>query len=239
LPSIDIHSEPHPLNAFSYRKHSERVTGADIPAGKYLRPEQHLAWLENHSKAHQVWLQSDPPPGWTNARRFPREEILKEFEDLVFPDPSWRVPYIASGPAWILLLALRDHCTDLYITGIHLATQREYVDQRPNFEYLLAYAKGRGVRVHLPAGTPLCKGTHEYCYQKRRTQEMDALQFKIDEVRQKKATLIPALKTKKVWTRPAIDRQLHNLRLEEHNLRWQLQRVAFAEHLQRPEWRVS
>mgnify|MGYP001608096109 FL=1 len=136
-----------------------------MPAGGYLRPDTHAQWLA--TRPFPVYV-LQPRPDWPTSRAFPFAEILQAFAPL-WP---WRrartgqilagTDYETSTPAWMLLHALLEGYQEIHVYGIHLATEWEYIEQRPNFEWLLGLAAGRGVKIVLPQMAPLCRGPFRY-----------------------------------------------------------------------------
>lgn len=152
----------HPFGEMWFRPKGKTVfKEGDIPEGVYVRPEGHLEWLQEKAKSIQVWVQ-EPPAGWpVNVQRFPIEEIKAFLK--ARPDQD---AYSASSPTPILAHLMLQGFTEIQIYGIHLATQKEYIEQRPNFEWLLGRAEERGVKIVLPPECPLLKHTHVYGYEK-------------------------------------------------------------------------
>jgi len=241
MPRIDVHFEQHPLDMFVYRKHDQKVfTHADIPAGHYLRPEGHLEWLKKKADDSLVITKEAPPADWAHAMQYPREAMEKEFADFLWVDKTWDRPYASSGPLWMMLLAISMGYKEIQIYGIHLATEREYVEQRPNFEGIIYYAIGKGIKIHLPKTAPICKGTHVYCYEKRYSQERDALRHHVSVVDQKRAKVTSQLLKRPWWkSRGPLEHRMLELDADRAELASQLGRIDFAETLERPEWRVS
>jgi hypothetical protein len=84
-----------------------------------------------------VWLQNDPPKDWpANARKFPKAELEAIYG-----------AYWASGPSYQLAHLMARGVKELHVYGIHLATEHEYREQRPNFEMLLGRFLGRELKV--------------------------------------------------------------------------------------------
>lgn len=242
LPRVDGWYEQHPLDKFVYRKTDARhtsVTPNDIPAGYYLRPEGHLRWLQDFAKTRPLWLQQDPPPGWLHAQRYPVEHICTKYAKVLFIDPTWKKPYVAAGPSWMLLQALDQGYDHIGIWGIHLATEREYVEQRPEFEGLIRYAIGLGVRITIPKTTPICHSRHVYCYEPRLSQAQDPVRYQIALLDQQRGPLMQALIHRPWWrgTQRLLD-QIAELDAEKLDLKQQLGRLQLQESLAGPEWRV-
>lgn len=241
FPRIDVHFEMHPLDKFVFRpKEKKVVTHADIPPGHYLRPEGHLEWLENASKnGTLIVTQEEPPKNWERAIRYPRENMEKEFEDFLWVDKTWHRPYASSGPLWMMLLALSWGYEEIQVYGIHLATEREYVEQRPNFEGIIYYAIGRGRKIYLPKTTPICKGTHVYCYEKRYSQEKDALKHRAAVIDKKAQKVLSDMNRARFWqSKKKYKAALRELQADRAEVMAQFQRIDFADQLERPEWRV-
>jgi hypothetical protein len=159
---IDQHFDLHPIDRMWFRpKNKTTFHPGEIPEGVFVRPEGHLEWLKKQAQTIPVWLQADPPEGWpVNAKRFPYEAVKAFLR--ARPDQD---AYIASSPSMMLAHAILQGKTEIHIYGIHLATQHEYIKQRPQFEHLLGRAMERGIAIHLPKSCPLLKHTHVYGYE--------------------------------------------------------------------------
>jgi hypothetical protein len=162
VPRADAWYDTHPIPKMWFRpKHKTVFKEGDIPDGAYVRPEGHIEWLKERAKTIPVWLQAAPPEDWpANAQRFPFERV-REFLK-ARPDQE---SYIASSPSMILAHMILEGFTEISIYGIHLATQAEYLKQRPNFEWLLGKAEAMGISIVLPPECPLLKHTHVYGYE--------------------------------------------------------------------------
>ncbi len=197
LPRIDRHYELHPLDKLYFRPRDKQVVYAeDVPHGHYVRPDGHLEWLQHAAKTIPVFLQKDPPKGWPpNAQRLPIEQLEAEFG-----------PYWASGPAYEIAHAMLEGATEIQIWGIHLSTEQEYRDQRPNFEYLLGIARGRGIKVVMAEASPILKHGWKYGLEAKPTPH-PAKQI-IMRVRHQKAVLVQELATMPRWANKtsALDR---------------------------------
>jgi hypothetical protein len=183
----------HAFHQMAFRPKGDKVVRADqIPVGSYVRPADHLDWLK--SRPFPVYLQ-ESRPDWPNARVFPKQQILDTFAKF-WP---WRLTrrgevlpgrdYEASSPAWMLMHAIVEGYQEIHVYGIHLATEWEYVQQRPNFEWLLGVAAGMGVKVVLPQMAPIAKGTFQYAYEPKADVSLQALQIEIQQIKQEGLTL--------------------------------------------------
>lgn len=140
----------HPPSKMHFHK-GKRLAAHQVPAGYFVRPEGHLQWLAQQTIP--VYLQQ-ATPSIPASRTFPRAEVEAAVG-----------PYFASSPAWMVGLALLEGVTELHIYGIHLATEWEYVKQKPNLMFLLGLAAGRGVKLVLPTTAPLLRESHRYAYE--------------------------------------------------------------------------
>jgi len=151
-PRSDRWFDLHPLDKMFFRGAGQKIAAHDVPAGCFLRPKGHLEWLRKQQIP--VYVQNAAALGSPSARTFPREEIVKRFG-----------PNFASSPAWMVALAILEGATEIYIYGIHLATEWEYLKQKPNLTFLMGIAAGMGVVLHLPKGCPLLAEKHQYGYE--------------------------------------------------------------------------
>src|SRR6185503_17521193 len=178
----------HPFDHFFFADpKAKQIHAKEIPVGHYVRPAGYVEWL----KALQIplFLQTEPGEGFgPQAQRFPKEAIEAQFGR-----------YFTSTPAWMLALAVAEGYQDIAIYGIHLATESEYIEQRPNFEYLIGRALGRGkvtitvkdgmriyetpeARVSLPEDAPVLQSDFQYAYQTRPRAVLMPLQIEMSEL---------------------------------------------------------
>lgn len=197
VPRTDRHFELHPLDKLYFRPmHQRTVYAEDVPHGFYVRPQGHLEKLQEMARTIPVYLQQEPPKGWPpNARRLPIEDLEREFGT-----------YWASGPSYEVALAMQEGATEIQVWGIHLETEQEYREQRPNFEGLLMRAMERGITVVMAPQSPLLKHGWKYAYEHKPSPH--PAKYALLQVRHDKAKLIEQLAT---WPRfkrkaPALDR---------------------------------
>jgi len=200
LPRADRWFEIHPLDRMWFRDKAQKVINPkEIPEGFYVRPKGHLEWLKGQAKTIPVILQNAPPADWpANARRFPIEDVEAKFG----------ADYWASGPAYMLALAMMEGYTEIWITGIHLATAHEYREQRPQLEHLLGRALGPDVTVEtkdgwrrhvgavtivLPQSCPLLTHGWRYAYDPKPVAPVDPWEAERKAVLKEKQELLAAL----------------------------------------------
>jgi hypothetical protein len=175
----------HPIPEMVFRPKGERkVRPEDAPVGGYLRPEGHLDWLK--TRAFPVYLhdcreagchdvpvekrthQPYPFPAWPNAKPFPFKAIEQRFG-----------AYFSSTPAWMLAWMLLKGYREVHIYGIHLATEWEYIHQRPNMEFLIGMALGHGIVFTIPHRSSLLKGKHKYAVEPKPNLGVDRCERRI------------------------------------------------------------
>lgn len=83
---------------------------------------------------------------------------MKEIGDLV-GRTTQGTPYLESSIAYMLAQAIYEGVDKVGIWGVDLHCLSEYSYQRPNLEYLIGLARGRGMKVFIPPQSALL--THE------------------------------------------------------------------------------
>jgi hypothetical protein len=74
-----------------------------------------------------------------NIKKYPRDEIIKEFG----------VDYFGSGIDYIIALALYRGATEIHLYGVWMVLESEYSHQKPSVEFWVGFAMGRGVKVEV------------------------------------------------------------------------------------------
>lgn len=201
-PRFDRWYELHPLDKMHFRPHDQKVITVDqIPKGFYVRPDGHVEWLKAQAERIPVFLQSEPPNDWpAHAHRFPIEQIHDAFGD----------DYWASGPAYEIAQAVLEGYTEIWITGIHLSTEAEYREQRPQFEALINRCLGRTVRLTkqnglrfydgdvrfvLPEASPVMQHKWRYAYEPKPEPPVSPYRTELKQTVKAKNALIGALLT--------------------------------------------
>lgn len=82
-----------------------------------------------------------------NAIRYPFEEVAETIG----------AEYWNSSIAYAMALAIHEGATDIAVYGVDMLGDDEYGYQRPNMEYLVGLARGKGIKVTIPNQSPLCK----------------------------------------------------------------------------------
>lgn len=65
--------------------------------------------------------------------------------------------YFNSSIAYAMALAIHEGAEEIGIYGVDMKGDDEYGYQKPNMEYLVGVARGKGIKVTIPDSSPLCK----------------------------------------------------------------------------------
>jgi hypothetical protein len=209
----------HPLNRFYHPEPGQQVFAHQVPSGYYVRPTDHLAWMAKQViplYLHPQYREQHPDAAtWAHARPFPRQAIEDYFGYAPGSDDKF---YSTSSPAWMLALAILEGAREIHVYGIHLATQREYIEQRPNFESLLGRVLGRGKQtvkvcdgmrhyetadghVVLPEATPIFQADFQYAFEPCPRTAEDPLTWDLRKAQVKQQRAVQALIDRPWWKR--------------------------------------
>lgn len=202
VPRISRHYDIHPFHQMQFRPPGQRVIGSsqahEIQIGAYLRPMDHLAWLK--SRPFPVFL-NQARPDYPTSQAFPLDAIVEFFA------PHWPLrwtrqqivvagsTYVVSTPSWMLMHAIMEGYGEIHVYGIHLATEWEYLQQRPNFEWLLGFAAGRGIKIVLPQSAPICSAKYRYGFELKADLPQQQLTHKIQTIKAEGASLHSTIAT--------------------------------------------
>ena len=118
------------------------------------RSPSYLIDLENCYQP--VWMQeahADIP----NSLAYPVKEVT-EMLGLDLPDPE----YFGSSPAYQIALAIYQERPKIGLWGVEVKDDI-HDHQRPNLEFLLGFARGRGIEIEVHGETQLFQLKHENC----------------------------------------------------------------------------
>jgi hypothetical protein len=200
--------DPHPLNRFVHPQ-GKQMYAHQVPPGYYVRPAKHLEWLAQAQipiYLHPDYVsQYEPAKDWLHAKPIPREAIVAHFGQ-----------YFTSTPQWMLAHAIMRGFTDVAIYGIHLATEQEYREQRPGFEFLIGRLLGKGKltltvkdgmrhyetaegRVAFPEESPVLQSKFQYAFETRPSGHLAPIQWELHKLQVKRDRTIEALKRRPWW----------------------------------------
>lgn len=107
-----------------------------------------------------VYVQ-DPLSDVPNSIKYPYDDIVNFLVD----GDDYRIgEYFCSSISYMLAMAMWRGYKEVHIYGVNLIDDEEYVHQRPNLEYLIGLARGRGMRVFIPEGSALLRSPRIYGY---------------------------------------------------------------------------
>jgi len=232
----------HPLDKFFHPPQGQTVYAHQVPAGHYCRPVEHKDWMAK--QAIPVWLhpehatQDPASAAWPSARAFPKAEIEAHFGR-----------YFTSSPAWMLAHLILQGYSEVHIYGIHLATEQEYRDQRPQMEFLAGRFLGRGkqtMRVKdglryyetadatlvFPEASPVLQADWQYALEpKPHNSHRELLKWEHHKYSVKRERAIAALKTAPFWVRRTpLQAELWRHEAALADVQDQLQRCDLAQH---------
>jgi len=75
--------------------------------------------------------------------------------------------YFESSVAYMMGLAIYMNAEEISLRGIDMKADEEWGYQKPNMEYLIGFARGRGIKVHVRDDSPLLKFSGFDGYDKR------------------------------------------------------------------------
>ncbi len=101
--------------------------------------------------------------------RYPIEEITKRFG----LDCLER-PYFTNQVPYMIALALLEGFEEIHLYGVDMAVGTEYGFEKPCCEYWLGVAQGMGVKIHVPAQSPLLKTHFLYGYEQDKEEAFTA-----------------------------------------------------------------
>lgn len=84
---------------------------------------------------------------WKGVTEYPFDEVAKTIGAY----------YFNSSIAYAMALAIHEGAEEIAIYGVDMKGDDEYGYQKPNMEYLVGLARGKGIKVTIPDESPLCK----------------------------------------------------------------------------------
>lgn len=113
---------------------------------------EHSLLLEHETPAYIETLKDLPrlytPDGVIEgSTRYPFEEVAKTIHG----------DYFCSSIGFMVALAIHEEADEIGVWGVDMKAEDEYFYQRANLEYLIGLARGKGIKVHIPESSPVCK----------------------------------------------------------------------------------
>ena len=211
----------HPLNRFYFPVEGRPVHQHQIPQGYYCRPSDHLEWLAHQSIP--LYLHPDCETQLHDPlspeKEAARAAVLANPMHRPFPKAAIEAHfgrYFTSSPAWMMALAILQGAKEIHVYGIHLATEFEYVKQRPNFEFLMGCLLGKGKRtvtvkdecryyesqdglLVLPESSPVLQENFQYAFDPKPDTHLEPLKWELHKLGIKKNRNLQALVGAEWW----------------------------------------
>jgi len=112
----------------------------------------HYQWMKN-VRDFPIYMQRRYP-NIPMSQQYPIDEIIEDLGG----------NYFTSSFAYMIAMAIYEKYDWIGLYGFEMAANTEYFHQRPNAEYLIGIARGRGLHVELPEGCNLLRG-RMYAYE--------------------------------------------------------------------------
>jgi len=100
-----------------------------------------------------------------NSIPYPKDEITEQF----YCNASWN-PF-TNSVSWMLALAIRQSYEEIYLYGVEMEHETEYVYQARGVVYFIGLAMGMGIKVVVPSTCQLMKAKYLYGYETGRLDE--------------------------------------------------------------------
>jgi hypothetical protein len=180
-PAIELWSVNH-----SWQYWQEGSLGAVFEIHPYAYLQDHAYYANRETaRLHQEYLLQPHPypiymieayPEVPAAVRYPIEDALallpessisgemREYVGAIDAEVAAR-RYFSSSFAYQMALAMLQNRNPIYVWGYDMATDTEWFYQRPNCEWWIGFAQGKGFDVIVSSQSPLCKVKKMYGYE--------------------------------------------------------------------------
>ena len=235
--------DTHPLDHFYVVPETQtKIFAHQVPPGHYVRPKGHVEWLG--SQSIPVYLNPDyltqhpAAASWRHAHPIPWEAISGHFGR-----------YFTSSPALMMAHAMLEGYRDISAYGIHLASEAEYVDQRPQFEFIIGRLLGSGkqtmtvkdgmrhyetpdAHVALPAASPVLQSDHIYSFETKPRAYLEPLKWDYHRFGVKKQRALVGLIDGHWWQKRRFRRELAQWDAYQQDTQEQMQRLELSRRME-------
>lgn len=142
------------LFEYHTREHLDRERERE---GKVVTGEEHVGFLKSVKPPDIIYMQ-DVYPDIPASAKMPRLEM----DQWMLGAGHEGDPYWTSTPSYQIALAMCLGAKEIGLYGVDLLDDEEYAYQRPGMEYIVGLARGRGIKVHIPKASALCKANYIY-----------------------------------------------------------------------------
>ena len=158
------------------------------------RDANHVAWMREAAKRFPVYLM-EPREEVPEAKVLVREDFYRYFS----LDGQKPCNYFTNSISWMIGLAIMEGFTEIHVYGVDMmmggGNGSEYGWQRPSCEWLIGWARGKGIKLVLPDESDLMKTAFPYgdkagnAYRLKLAQHKKELQGRLNGVRQQMGQL--------------------------------------------------
>ena len=99
---------------------------------------------------------------------FPFEYLAKKYN--IFDDR--KEVLFTNSISEMIVLAVDEGFEEIHVYGVNMSHNTEYGTQKPSCEYFLGLAKGKGIKIHIPTESDLCKSFFIYGKQEEENQDL-------------------------------------------------------------------
>ena len=115
-----------------------------------------IDYLDRLNDCGRLYMQA-AYPDFPDATVYPFDDVQKAIGPL----------YFESTVAYMLALAIAEGAKEIALYGVDMGDDTPHGFQKANAEYFIGMARGKGIKVHIPASSPLCKYSGEFGYKTR------------------------------------------------------------------------
>lgn len=126
----------------------------------FLHPDadRNPSYLVELQDAFQPIYMQEEHEDIPNSIAYPFEDVARDVCPAFLHDPE----YFGSSPAYMIALAIHQRRPKIGVWGVEVSDDI-HDHQRPNLEYLLGVAVGRGIEIEVHGETQLFKLKHDNC----------------------------------------------------------------------------
>lgn len=131
------------------------------PESPSKKTEKHWDWLK---QCQLPLYMREAYPQFPKAIAYPRQEV-KAMVNKNFLESGSKYTDFSNQITWMILLAIYQGYKEIHVYGVDMAQQSEYAWQRSSCQFALGLAVGKGIKVHIPHTSELCKYPMDYGFE--------------------------------------------------------------------------
>lgn len=210
------------------------------------------AWFEVHDimnspskqqEKHQNFLMNCKIPLLTHKHwdkypssiKFPWEYLMNYFnQNFIFEGNGKGFEDYSNQISWMTALAIALEYKEIYIYGVDMAQESEYMYQRSSCQFFIGYAAGKGIKLKIPASCELLKGGAPYGFESDNSNR-HRKKKRIKSVTQQIQSLVIRQEEIKYWIEEELKIKLEkDIIIAEEKLRFINAEIAKAEFSRLP-----